>query len=188
LETTQYQLQVVPFNGDGPGLNLIRNAEPGFSIPPPPEWYGLLPDMSYTWRVRATAKSTSASEADPSWGPWAQDRTFRTPVRDSSRFTATSPVSGSAVVSDTQILEWRYDDTDVFYYEVQVSPDPNFGEQGAVASVWTNLVHGGVSNPPNSWLTPLLQPKTIYYWHMRPRVQGDGTPPAWSTDWTFFTK
>lgn len=68
-----------------------------------------------------------------------------------------------------------------------MSPDANFGAQGAVASVWHNLVHGGVSNPLNSWLTPQLQANTTYYWRVRPRVQGDGTPVAWSSGWSFRT-
>src|SRR5437762_518714 len=47
--TTQYHLQVVPFNGDGPGINVVHNKEEEFRIPAPPAWYGLLPDMTYTW-------------------------------------------------------------------------------------------------------------------------------------------
>src|SRR5438552_15139400 len=43
--TTQYQLQVVPANNDGPGINLIRGGSEGsFAVPAPPQWYGLLPD------------------------------------------------------------------------------------------------------------------------------------------------
>ena len=45
---TQYQFQVTPINNDGPGVNLIIGS-PGvsFLIPAPPDWYGLLPDMTY---------------------------------------------------------------------------------------------------------------------------------------------
>ena len=34
---TQYQLQVEPANGDGPGVNIIRNAENSFTMLAPPE-------------------------------------------------------------------------------------------------------------------------------------------------------
>ena len=73
---------------------------------------------------------------------------------------------------------------DIFYYEIQASPDPNFGEGGPVAPVWRNLVHGGIASPLNSWRTPELQSGT-HYWRVRPRVQGDGTPVAWGQTWSF---
>src|SRR5688572_7904662 len=51
--TTQYHLEVVPFNNDGPGVNLHVGSPAGtLPIPPPPQWFGLLPDLTYTWRVR----------------------------------------------------------------------------------------------------------------------------------------
>ena len=44
---TQYHLQVLPAKNDGPGVDLhIGAAEEFFSVPPPPFWYGLLPDMT----------------------------------------------------------------------------------------------------------------------------------------------
>jgi len=39
---------------------------------------------------------------------------------------------------------------------------------------------GGGATPVNSWQTPVLQHEATYYWRLRPRVQGDGTPVAWS--------
>lgn len=185
--TTQVHLQLVPANNDGPGLNLILGNTSSFAVPAPPNWYGLLPGMSYTWRARTTAKPESAQENDTSWGPWSTDRTFRTPVRGGSLLTAVSPSNGAIVPATSQILQWQNGDSDVFYYEIQVSPDANFGEQGAIASVWTNLVHGGVSIPANSWLTPPMIEKTAYFWRVRPRVQGDGTPAAWSQTFSFNT-
>jgi len=59
--STQHQLQVTPINNDGPGVNIIQNADTSFSIPAPPDWYGLLPDMTYTWQVRATDATTAVS-------------------------------------------------------------------------------------------------------------------------------
>ena len=60
----------------------------------------------------------------------------------------------------------------------------------AIASVYWNLVHGGETNPLNSWTVPEgfgLNAQSTYYWRVRPRVQGDGTEVAWSTTWTFHT-
>ena len=185
--TTQVHVQVIPANNDGPGVNLIIGNVSSLLVPGPPDWYGLLPDMSYTWRVRTSAKATSASEHDPSWGPWTHERTFRTPIRTSANLVNIIPRNGADITNTRQTLRWLSTYNDVFYYEVQVSPDPNFGEQGAVSFVWYNLVHGGVSNPTNSWFTPALEPNVTYYWRVRPRVQGDGTPVAWSQTWSFRT-
>ena len=44
--------------------------------------------------------------------------------------------------------------------------------------------------PLNSWGVPAsfpLEPGTRYYWRVRPRVQGNGTPPAWSALFFFTT-
>ena len=79
---TQYQVQVTPFNGDGPGANLIRNAESSFTLQPPVLGIGpyvMLPGMTYTWRIRATDSAVSAPETDPSWGPWSDPWSFTTP-------------------------------------------------------------------------------------------------------------
>ena len=72
--TTQYQIRVTPYKGDGPGLNLIRTAEASFAIDAPVLGQGpyiLLPDMGYTWRIRATDKTAFAPEDDPSWRSWS---------------------------------------------------------------------------------------------------------------------
>ena len=62
--TTWFQVQVIPFNEDGPGINLVigdgalvRAAQyqvlgPNFGSADPN--YVLLPDMTYLWRVRTT--------------------------------------------------------------------------------------------------------------------------------------
>ena len=184
---TQYQLRVTPSTGDGPGINVIRSVENSFFIPPPPTWYGLLPDMTYTWRIRFSGVTGAIGETDSSWGGWSGENSFRTPIRNSSRITPISPVNGTMVGREPLVLRWDNSDKDVFYYEVQVSPDAQFGAQGAVSYVWHNLVHGGVSAPINSWLTPQLYPGVTYYWRVRPRAQGDGTPVAWSTAFSFQT-
>jgi hypothetical protein len=100
------------------------------------------------------------------------------------------PADGAAV-ADTRppALTWTHPSPNLFYWEVQVSLDPRFTtDPGAATSfVWWNLVHGGQTTPPNSWVTPLLEPGQTYYWRVRPRVQGDGTPVAWGPTWSFTT-
>ena len=187
---TQYQLQVVPFNDDGPGVNLIRASESSFAVPAPPNWYGLLPGMSYTWQVRFSDKATFADEKDTSWGPWSEMRTFFTPIANSSGMKAVSPANGaSASSAGPATLTWSHPNPAVFYYEVQASTDKDFITTAgqSIAPVWSNLVHGGVSKPANSWTTPALLAGKTYYWRVRPRVQGNGAAVAWSDTWSFKT-
>lgn len=190
--TTQYQLQVVPANGDGPAINLIRNAETSFTIPTPQLGRGdyiMLPGMTYTWRVRATSKASFAPENDPSWGGWAS-RTFRTATPSAAAMTAVAPANGALLGSLSPVaLRWSHPDPSLFYFEIQVSGDTRFDPNPATATsfVWWNLIHGGVTTVQNSWITPALQANATYYWRVRPRVQGDGTPVAWSPTFSFRT-
>ncbi len=189
---TQIHLQVTPAGNDGPAINLIRNAETSFAVERPELGAGpyvLLPGMTYRWRVRASAERSAIDEQNASWGDWSEQRAFRTPPRTSDRISAVSPALGASTTAMPQTLRWQNADTDVFYYEVQASPDPNFETNPALAtaSVWSNLVHAGLTTPPNAWTTPPLQPGTVYYWRLRPRVQGDGTPVAWSQTFSFRT-
>ena len=55
----------------------------------------------------------------------------------------------------------------------------------ATTFVWWNLIHGAVTSPLNSWQTPPLAAGTTYFWRLRPRVQGDGTPVGWGPTWRF---
>ncbi|MCX6021130.1 MAG: hypothetical protein NTZ05_05270 [Chloroflexi bacterium] len=189
-ETTQHQLQVTPAGGDGPALNLIRSGEPSFTLPPPVFGEGpyiMLPAMSYTWRVRISDKAAFAPEDDPSWGPWSETRTFRTPARESAHLVPLFPADGAAIAGANPVLRWDNSDRDVFYYEVQVSGDARFDPDPATATsfVWWNIVHGGAANPPNSFTTPVLEPGAAYFWRVRPRIQGDGAPVIWGPTWTF---
>ncbi|MEK7215277.1 MAG: hypothetical protein AAB289_06755, partial [Chloroflexota bacterium] len=186
---TQYHIQVVPFNGEGPGVNLIRDPAESFAVPAPPDWYGLLPDMTYFWRVRTATVPTSATEAD--WSAWAT-ASFRTPAADSATITAVGPAAGSAVPNLTPRLQWANSKAGVFYYEVQLSKDKDFVTDPvrATSMVYGALIHGGVSTPPNSYAVPAafpLEAATAYYWRVRPRIQGDGAPVAWSSSFTFKT-
>ena len=49
-------------------------------------------------------------------------------------------------------------------------------------------MHGGASTPANSYVVPEafpLEAGEIYYWRVRPRIQGDGDPLPWSATYVF---
>ncbi|MCX6021760.1 MAG: hypothetical protein NTZ05_08520 [Chloroflexi bacterium] len=182
---------MTPANNDGPAINLIRSPESGYSIPAPQLGRGdylMLPGMTYTWRVRASAKAGFAAEGDPSWGPWTV-RTFRTPAPNAASLTLVNPPDGPETGMESVTLQWRDASAALFYYEVQLSPDPQFRADPAtaVAPVYWNIVHGGVTAPLNSWASPSLTPGATYYWRVRPRVQGDGAQVPWSASRRFVT-
>ena len=186
---TQVQLQVLPARNDGAGIDTILSGVTSFVVPAPPDWYGLLPGMSYSWRVRASAKPTSASPDDSSWGPWSETRTFWTPPPEVVLVPVQPAPNGRVRGSEVQ-LQWTLWNASIgkelFYWEVQLSSDSTFNTDPATAttSVYQNLVHGAVSETPNSWKAPILMPGT-YFWRVRPRVQGDGVPADWSALWSF---
>ena len=196
LGTTQYHIQVIPANDDGPGIDLIigdlaKVNSASYTVEPPVFGKGnyvMLPGMSYTWRVRTATVPLLPLGGDLLWSSWSETWSFITPSPSSATISLVAPVEGSALSQSDTSLRWQNSASDIFYYEIQASKDAQFktGSQ-AVTSVWWNLVHGGVGSQLNSWRTPLLEPNTIYYWRMRPRVQGDGTPVAWSTSWGFST-
>ena len=186
-ETTWFQVQVIPFNEDGPGINLVigdsaqvRAAQyqvmaPNFGSADPN--YVLLPDMTYLWRVRTSTVLTNPTEAD--WSAWAAS-SFKTPPASSSTITRVAPPLYGEVSTLTPTLTWANSDPAVFYYEVQVSRDFEFGPN---AFLYSEYVHGGASTPPNSYVVPEafpLEAGAIYYWRVRPRIQGDGDPLPWS--------
>ncbi len=201
--TKQYQIKIVPFNNDGPGVNLIigaleqvKAAEFNVAAPRLGEGpYVMLPDLSYIWRVRTTSAVKPVGENDPVWSDWSEERKFRTSAASSVGIT---PVrvgevrvqQGSDIrVNQTNpVIQWADANPGIFYYEVQLSKDPEFGAKGPIASVYHNLVHGGIREPYRSWEVPRdypLEKGQGYFWRVRPRVQGDGTPVGWSTTWNF---
>src|SRR5207248_5996906 len=114
--------------------------------PAPPAWYGLLPDMTYRWRVRVSDSSSFVDLADPSWSPWSA-ATLRTPKVDGRTIAAASPPNGVTATTTSPTLQWINSRTDVFYYEIQLSKGATFTTDpaAATAAVYWNLVHGGVS-------------------------------------------
>ena len=185
---TQTHLQVTPAGNDGPGIDLILSLpEPKFTVPAPPQWYGLLPDMTYTWRVRLSDATVAVGVDDPSWSDWSEAWSFRTPPLSAVTIGAVSPAINGQTGSLTPILAWNDTNANAWYYEVQVSKDPVFGPN---AFLYWELRHGAVTNPPRSYAVPAefpLERGTTYYWRVRPRVQGDGTPVRWSSTFSFAT-
>ena len=190
--TTWFQVQVIPFNEDGPGINLVigdgalvRAAQyqvlgPNFGSADPN--YVMLPGMTYLWRVRTATVLTNPTEDD--WSAWAVS-SFKTPPASSSTITPVAPPAFGQVSTLTPTLTWANSNTAVFYYEVQVSRDYEFGPN---AFLYSEYVHGGASTPPNSYVVPEafpLEAGEIYYWRVRPRIQGDGDPLPWSATYVF---
>ena len=77
---------MIPFNSDGPGLNLIITGAEQVSAARfalqtrrAGESNGILaPGVRYVWRVRATPQSAAMREDGPGWSDWASG-SFRTP-------------------------------------------------------------------------------------------------------------
>ncbi len=190
--TTQYNIHIIPANDDGPAITLIRNAESSYQVLAPKLGQGnyvMLPGMTYTWKVRTTNASVSIGESDSRWSNWASG-TFITAAPSSNTISPVSPALGTTVSSLTPTVAWQDANDKMFYYEVQVSKDPTFNTDPgtATAMVYWELRHGGETIPMNSYTVPdnyPLEPKTTYFWRVRARVQGDGTPVAWSPAWSF---
>ena len=110
---------------------------------------------------------------------------FKTPPASSSTITPVAPPVFGEVSTLTPTLTWANSNTDVFYYEVQIIRDYEFGPN---AFLYSEYVHGGASTPPNSYVVPEafpLEAGEIYYWRVRPRIQGDGDPLPWSATYVF---
>ncbi|HLE82283.1 MAG TPA: hypothetical protein VJA25_13485, partial [Dehalococcoidia bacterium] len=193
-DTTWFQVQVVPFNKDGPGIDLVIGdpalvAAARYEVKPPrfdsadPN-YLMLPGITYTWRVRTAKTATRPTETD--WSAWSVS-IFRTSPMGSGSLALQSPPDQSLVETNRPTLTWANSDREVFYYEVQVSKDHSFGQE---TFCYWELVHGGVTSPLNSYVIPEefpLEPGATYYWRVRPRIQGDGEPVGWTAPWSFTT-
>ncbi|MEK7215130.1 MAG: CAP domain-containing protein, partial [Chloroflexota bacterium] len=188
----QVQVQLIPINNDGPGIDLqLGSAATQLEVPAPPGWYGLLPDMSYTWRVRASNAASFVGAGDLSWSPWAQ-RSFRSAKVDGRLIVAKTPAEGATLDSLTPTVVWEDPTPGVFYYEVRLSKDQTFNTNPATATamIYSALLHGALTQPPRSYAVPVsaaLEAGTTYYWQVRPRVQGDGAPLAWGDLHSFRT-
>ena len=189
---TQIHIQVIPYHNDGPSVDVhLDTGRESFWVPSPPDWYGLLPDMTYTWRVQVSDAARFVSLGDASWSPWAEAH-FRTPNASSFLISAISPAQNAVVDTLVPTLRWSNGQYGVFYYELQLSKDQTFNTDPATATaiVYWMLIHGGVTQPSNSYTVPegfYIERGTRYYWRVRPRVQGNGTAVTWSQTFVFNT-
>lgn len=163
----------------------------------------LQPDQKVTEIVSVSNEDKEPDWDSPAWVSYearpglmapasSAQRTYRLPSTDSKLITALSPQSGENVNSINPKVQWYDGDTNIFYFEIQLSKDSSFNtdRDTAIAPVYWNLVHGGLSTPPNSWTVPEgadLDPGTQYYWRVRARIQGSGTPVEWSQTFNFNT-
>ena len=76
---------------------------------------------------------------------------FKTPPASSSTITRVAPPLFGEVSTLTPTLTWANSNAAVFYYEVQLSRDFEFGPN---AFLYSEYVHGGASTPPNSYVIP----------------------------------
>src|SRR5207244_2498935 len=150
-------------------------------------YYVMLPGMTYTWRVRTSNAVVGLSETDSGWSQWGLGGGFQTAAPTSATISSLAPTKDSVVETKTPALEWTNTNPRIFYYEVQLSRDRAFGPD---AFLYFELRHAGVTQPPSSYTVPVafpLETSSTYYWRVRPRVQGDGVPVAWSEVWSFRT-
>lgn len=203
--TRQVAVEMTPFNGDGPGLQEIHGTPLGVHTLVERGWHTLtpkfnvnvlLPDMTYTFRVRVSSADYSIGWDDKSWETVevapdkeipssAEVLRFRTPKVSSEGMALVNPNNEQVTNSTTPELHWQSPDENIFYWEVQLSEDPEFKTEPdkATASVYWNLIHGRETEKKDTWKVPAgypLTPGKKYYWRVRPRIQGDGTPVAWS--------
>lgn len=192
---THFHLQVAPFGGDGPAIDLVisdagQAASRSYQIQAPVLGQGpyvMLPGMSYTWRLRVSTLGDELTPESRGWSTWSILQSFRTNTPVSWGLSPAEPGPGGTASSLTPVLRWADLFSSHFYYEVQVSRDPGFGPNDFL---YWELRHGGLTTPLNSYVVPKdfpLVPGASYYWRVRPRVQGDGEPVPWSDVWTFST-
>ena len=182
---------------------IARIRKEGYILPAPKLGVGpyvSLPDMTYTWRVRVSPDPDLPPEDVPGWktvqvSPVKTISNEAGIVKDHSAPRGAEKIvfpvlrGGETTNNLTPTLRWVDGNTDVFYYEVQLSKDPTFNTNPdtATAAVQWNLVHGGQTNPLNSYKAAPLELGKTYYWRVRPRVQGDGKPSEWGSIGSFKT-
>jgi len=196
-ETVAYHVQVVPLFGDGPGIDLIIGnaslvSQSAFQVRAPllgTGNYVLLPGATYTWRVRVCVLASSCADTDSNaWTGWSALWRFTTPAASSSSITLAPPAAGA----NPPALRWSDANLNIFYYEVQLSADADFGAgpRGPIAAVQSQLLHGGLTTPRLSFTPRDALPPGTYHWRVRPRLQATplgsaGPGVAWTPTATF---
>lgn len=187
---TYYEVVLTPAGNERNSIRFVNTIADNYRIPGPPVWYMMMPDTTYYWRVRVNNATGPVPDDHPSWGPWSEVYTFRTPVPTSDLLGPVAPASQAAIASTTPRLAWSNPNDDVFYYEVQVSRDPNFVTDPArsVAPVYWETVHGGMSTPRNSYQISErypLQRGQNYFWRVRAAMPGSQREAPWGPTWSF---
>lgn len=210
LGTKQLKWAVYPapniYSGqpDGPAVEMIYGdtglihglGEAGQRIPAPKMGEGpylILPDMTYTWKACPSGLEIPLPFNSEKWEEveiWPGKKLYVPCQTLSMRTPKTNPdtislLTNGVTTNDlTPTLRFGNSDPRIFYYEVQVSKDPTFNGDPATATsmLYSELKHGAMTTPQNSYTIPdnfPLEPGQDYYWRVRPRVQGDGTPTGW---------
>lgn len=106
------------------------------------------------------------------------EATWRTPKST----TVIGNLTEARMADSTPTLRWSSTDPTAWYFQVQMSGDIRFNPNPDTATsfVFDNFVHGGQTK--DTWTVPetaALKPG-IYYFRVRERIQGSGTPAQWS--------
>jgi len=165
--------------------------------------YIVLPDMTYTWTVCSSGLMAPVPWNSEKWQEaeiWpgtkisypCQNIKMKTAKTDSRTIRPLTLFDGAQTNNSNPTLRWDNSRTDIFYYEVQLSKDLSFetDPDKAKSAVYWELIHGGETEPNNSYTVKPqfpLEKDAQYYWRVRPRIQGDGTPVAWSETFSFST-
>lgn len=160
---TQYLMQLIPYNNDGPGImpgdywgngldltvNQWNNKEIKEVRITPEKASGeflLLPENEYKFRVRASCESRQLSAtSDAGWGEWKESvrplPTYREPPTNSSgirqyRVGGITPQEGviPVVLTSRPNLQWDNTDRAIWWYEIQLSKDKNFNTDPQTAT------------------------------------------------------
>ncbi len=188
---THYEMILTPANNEKASIRFVNDIGDTYRIPGPPTWFGMMPDTVYYWRVRVNNATGPVGDDHPSWGPWSDVQSFRTPVPASDLLGPVTPAYRTTVQSATPQLTWSNPNEDVFYYEVQVSKDPNFVTDPArsVAPLYWETLHGGMTTPRNTYQISQRYPlehAQNYFWRVRAAVPAAGSNPApWGPVWSF---
>lgn len=185
-EAQQVEVLLIPSYNPTAAVSIVRPAISELRLPAPPQWYGMLPGTTYFWRLRANNQAAPVTSDDPSWGPWTETWSFQTPMPSGATVHSTV----KSVTSLTPILTWADSTPTNFYYEVQLSRDPQFISDPfrATAMVYWEFRHGGMTTPPNSYTVSASYPLTAgvtYFWRVRPRSGDNPAAVPWSSTWSF---
>lgn len=188
----QIEFVLIPSYNTSATMSVVGPVTNEITLSAPPVWYGMLPGTTYYWRVRATDETIALPPDHPAWSGWSETWSFRTPHPSGTTAYAVTPYSGQLAGSLTPTLVWGDTEASNFYYEVQMSRDPNFvtDPQRATAMVYWEIRHGGVTSPRNSYTVPReypLYPGVNYYWRVRQRTGDNGSPVGWSPTWSFIS-